>query len=163
MTQKAALPGPRYETLIRLLFTADTIWNLSRTFFARWKLSPSQFNVINLLHDLPAGLSQTALGRQLLMHRSNLTGLVDNLVRRGLVERRAVPDDRRAYRVVLTASGTKLIGEILPHYYRGAELALGGLTPEQATRLARELDEICARAGRTTLEIPVAAGRPRSR
>jgi len=163
MKQKPALPGPRYETLIRLLFTADTIWNLSRGFFARWQLSPSQFNVINLLHDLPEGLSQTALGRQLLMHRSNLTGLVDKLEQRGLVERRAVPDDRRAYLVVLTASGTKLVGEILPHYYRGAELALGGLSPERATRLARELDEICTRAGSAALEMPVEAGRPRAR
>jgi len=162
MKPTPAVPGPRYETLIRLLFTADTVWNLSRGFFARWQLSPSQFNVINLLHDLPEGLSQTALGQRLLMHRSNLTGLVDKLERRGLVERRAVPHDRRAYRVVLTASGTKLVAEILPHYYRGAELALGGLSPERATRLARELDEICARAGRAALELPVAAGRPRS-
>jgi len=162
MKTKPARPGPRYETLIKLLFTADTVWNLSRGFFARWELSPSQFNVINLLHDLPEGMSQTALGRQLLMHRSNLTGLVDKLERRGLVERLAVPDDRRAYRVVLTASGTMLVGEILPHYYRGAELVLGGLSAKQATRLARELGEIRARAERAAIETPVDAGQPRS-
>jgi DNA-binding MarR family transcriptional regulator len=163
MKQKPALPGPRYETLIRLLFTADTVWNLSRGFFSRWQLSPSQFNVLNLLHDLPEGMSQTALGRQLLMHRSNLTGLVDKLEQRGLVERRAVPGDRRTYRVVLTTPGTKLVGEILPHYYRGAELVLGGLSAERATRLARELDEICARAGHAALEMPAAANLPRVR
>lgn len=162
MKRKPALPGPRYEALIKLLFTADTVWNLSRGFFARWQLSPSQFNVINLLHDLPEGLSQTALGQQLLMHRSNLTGLVDKLERRGLVERRAAPDDRRAYRVVLTATGTKLVREILPHYYRGAELALGGLSPARASQLARELEEICGRAGRAAVEMPAEAGRPRS-
>ena len=162
MKRKPALPGPRYEALIKLLFTADTVWNLSRGFFARWQLSPSQFNVINLLHDLPEGLSQTALGQQLLMHRSNLTGLVDKLERRGLVERRAAPDDRRAYRVVLTATGTKLVREILPHYYRGAELALGGLSPARVSQLARELEEICGRAGRAAVEMPAEAGRPRS-
>ena len=163
MKQEPVLPGPRYETLIRLLYTADTVWNLSRDFFARWQLSPSQFNLINLLHELPEGLSQTALGRQLLMHRSNLTGLLDKLERRGLVERRAVPDDRRAYRVVLTASGTKLVGEILPHYYRGAELALGGLSPERAAR-ARPGTRRDLRPGRErALEMPIQAGRPRAR
>lgn len=162
MKRTPVAPGPRYETLIRLLFTADTVWNLSRGFFARWRLSPSQFNVINLLHGLPEGLSQSALGRQLLMHRSNLTGLVDKLERRGLVVRRAAPDDRRAYRVALTASGTKLVEGILPHYYRGAELALGGLSAERAARLTRELDEICARAGRAALELPVETGRSHS-
>jgi DNA-binding MarR family transcriptional regulator len=161
--QKPAVPGPRYEALIKLLFAADTIWNLSRGFFARWELSPSQFNVLNLLYDLPEGLSQTALGQQLLMHRSNLTGLVDKLEKRGLVVRRAVPGDRRAYRVGLTVAGTRLVKEILPHYYRGAELTLGGLSPAQAARLARELDEICSRAGRAALELPEETRQPRAR
>jgi DNA-binding MarR family transcriptional regulator len=163
MKQQPAVPGPRYEALIKLLFAADTIWSLSRGFFARWELSPSQFNVINLLHDLPEGLSQTALGQQLLMHRSNLTGLVDKLEKHGLVARRAVPGDRRAYRVVLTAAGTRLVEEILPHYYRGAELSLGGLSPSRAASLARELDEICARAGHAARELPSDKRQPPAR
>jgi DNA-binding MarR family transcriptional regulator len=54
--------------------------------------------------------------------------------------------------VVLTAAGARLMEQILPHYYRGAELALGGLSPERADRLARELEEICERAERAALE-----------
>ena len=88
--------NPRYQALIELLQTADTVWNASRVFFGRWDLGPSQFNVLNLLHLNPAGLSQTDLSRQLIMHRSNLTGLVDRLEKRGLVQRQEVATDRRA-------------------------------------------------------------------
>src|SRR5208283_3859752 len=90
-----------YQALVQLLRAADTVWNASRAFFARWDLSPSQFNVLNLLERNPRGLSQTELSRQLIMHRSNVTGVVDRLEERRLVKREDAADDRRAYRVVL--------------------------------------------------------------
>src|SRR5258708_4151957 len=99
----------RYHALLQVLRTADTVWNASRLFFDRWRLSPSQFNVLNLLEAHPVGLSQTELSRQLIMHRSNLTGLVDRLEQRGLVERKDLANARRAYRVVLSSSGAALL------------------------------------------------------
>src|SRR5260221_13601032 len=97
-------PGPRYQALIELLQTAESLWNASRFFFARWDLSPSQFNILSLLHDVPGGCSQIELSRQLIMHRSNVTGLVDRLEARGLLQRRPNPTDRRAFNVVITAA-----------------------------------------------------------
>src|SRR5215471_14015077 len=111
--------SPGYRALMELLRTADTVWNASRLFFERWELSPSQFNVLNLLQLNPEGLSQSELSRQLIMHRSNATGLVDRLEKRGLVERQSVAGDRRAYRVVLPPAGAKLLKDILPTYYEG--------------------------------------------
>ena len=51
---------PSYRVLMELLRTADTVWNASRVFFERWDLSPSQFNVLNLLHLNPAGYAAMA-------------------------------------------------------------------------------------------------------
>src|SRR5215472_17588421 len=123
MKGKPALskPGPRYDALIELLRTAENLWNASRVFFARWDLSPSQFNVLNLLQDHTDGLTQVELSRRLIMHRSNVTGLVDRLEARRLVRRKDDPADRRAFNVVLTADGRKLLRQIEPKYYRAAE------------------------------------------
>lgn len=129
----------RYEALLQLLRTADTLWNASRGFFARWNLSPSQFNVLNLLSDQPDGLSQIKLSELLITHRSNVTGLVDRLERRGLVARRDSPTDRRAYRVVMTSAGHKLIQAILPEYYRVADEIWAGVSPTRAKALASDL------------------------
>jgi DNA-binding MarR family transcriptional regulator len=141
-------PGPRYHALMQLLRTADTLWNTSHRFFERWDLSPSQFNVLNLLYSLPDGLSQTELSRELIMHRSNLTGLIDRLEKRRLVERREVAGDRRAYRVVLTVTGERLLDEILPRYYQGAADLCEGLTPKHATELASDLRQLALNAER---------------
>jgi DNA-binding MarR family transcriptional regulator len=146
MNQTLDVPGPRYGALMHLLRAAETIWNGSRVFFARWDLSPSQFNILNLLKDLPDGLSQVDLSRQLIMHRSNVTGLVDRLEERGLVQRLETPGDRRSYRVVLTAAGSELMREILPHYYFAAEAVWGSISVKQANRLMANLDDIIANA-----------------
>src|ERR1043166_3877653 len=132
------LPGPRYGALLQLLRTAEALWNSSRLFFARWDLSPSQFNVLNLLCDHPDGCTQIELSRQLIMHRSNVTGLIDRLEQRALLQR--TPEtDRRVNRIVLTAAGAKLVRRILPEYYRVAEMLWGQLPARRTQRLVADL------------------------
>jgi len=132
----------RYEALLQLLRTSETIWNASRLFFARWELSPSQFNILNLLGGHADGLTQTALSQALITHRSNVTGLVDRLENRGLLVRKAVPGDRRAYSVQLTKAGAQLVEEILPEYYARAEGAFEAIPLKELPQLNRQLAEI---------------------
>ncbi len=148
MKTKSAAAAPRDRALLQLLRTADTIWNASRAFFGPWGLGPSQFNVLNLLHLTPGGLSQSELSRQLIMHRSNVTGLVDRLEARGLVRRTEAAGDRRAYRVVLTAAGTRLMREILPRYHQGAERLWEGIPAERARQVVAELQRVAENAQR---------------
>jgi DNA-binding MarR family transcriptional regulator len=148
MKRKSPDEAPRYRALLELLRTAETIWNASRGFFAQWDLSPSQFNVLNLLRLCPEGLSQTELSRELIMHRSNVTGLVDRLEKRGLLERRDVADDRRAYRVVLTAAGRKVLEEVLPTYYDAGERVWEGFDEGRVDQITAELKEVASNAQR---------------
>lgn len=136
----------RYTTLLQLLRTADSILDASRVFFAPWDLSPSQFNVLNLLYGLPEGLSQTDVGRQLIVHRSNVTGLVDRLEKRGLVKRRALAGDRRVYQVVLTAEGSRVMEEVLPLYHRNAEEVWGDCTAKLLSEIQAQLNQVARNA-----------------
>ena len=144
MKKKSGAPGPRYAALLQLLRTAENLWNSSRVFFGRWDLSPSQFNVLNLLSEEPGGLSQTEISRLLIMHRSNATGLIDRLEERGLLQRRATPGDRRAYRVVLTPAARQLLARILPDYYRLAEQVWGDLPVARVSQLLVDLSRLDA-------------------
>ena len=146
MRPRANDQHPGYRALMELLRTADTVWNASRVFFGRWDLSPSQFNVLNLLRLNRVGLSQSELSRQLIMHRSNVTGLVDRLEKRRLLARREVAADRRAYRVVLTRAGTRLLRRILPRYYKEAVQAWGRLPARRAAGLIADLQQVSRKA-----------------
>jgi DNA-binding MarR family transcriptional regulator len=146
MTQKRGTASPRYQALLLLLETADRVWNASRLFFARWNLSPSQFNVLNLLFTAAEGRSQIELGRLLLMHRSNVTGLVDRLEKRGLVERLDVAGDRRVFRVVLTVKGRRLLEEVYPHYFAASERAWKGVADARIQETSAALRQVAINA-----------------
>ena len=154
MDHTATPATTRYEALLQLLRAADAIWNASRVFFQEWDLSPSQFNVLNLLHSCPEGLSQSDLGRQLITHRSNVTGLVDRLEARGLVQRMEVKNDRRAYRVVLTQAGSALLSQILPHYYKKADQVWERVSSGRISELLLALDLVARNASGVVRDSP---------
>lgn len=88
MKRKTPQPGPNYQPSVELFRNSEILWEASRVYLSRWDLSPSQFNILNVLCGKAGGCTQVELGRQLIMHRSNVTGLLDRLAARGLVLRR---------------------------------------------------------------------------
>lgn len=72
-------------------------------------LTLPQFDVLAQLHRDPEGVTSSELTRELLVTAGNVTGIVGRLSRRGLVERRPVPGDRRAARIRLTARDRKSV------------------------------------------------------
>jgi len=67
-------------------------------------LSEAQCQMLRLL-DPRAPVAMCRVAEALGCDRSNVTGIVDRLEARGLVERRADPSDRRVKKVALTAAG----------------------------------------------------------
>jgi DNA-binding MarR family transcriptional regulator len=70
--------------------------------------SPGRFATLTLIARNP-GISQTALSHANGRDKSSLTPVVEDLVRRGLVERKRMHADRRAYRLNVTPAGKKTL------------------------------------------------------
>ncbi|HJV27894.1 MAG TPA: MarR family transcriptional regulator [Aromatoleum sp.] len=64
-----------------------------------------RFDLMSQLYRYPEGLRMRAVSQLLMVTGGNVTGLTDNLVKEGLVERREDPTDRRAYFIALTPAG----------------------------------------------------------
>lgn len=73
--------------------------------------SPGRFATLTLIARNP-GISQTALSLANGRDKSSLTPVVEDLVRRGMVERKRMRDDRRIYRLNLTAAGKKTLTQM---------------------------------------------------
>ncbi len=73
--------------------------------------SPGRFATLTLIARNP-GISQTELSQAAGRDKSSLTPVVEGLVRRGLVERKRVRYDRRAYRLNLTPAGKKSLTQL---------------------------------------------------
>jgi MarR family 2-MHQ and catechol resistance regulon transcriptional repressor len=80
---------------------------------ARYKLTTPQFGVLEVLyHKGPMTIGN--LCKKMLVSGGNMTVVIDNLERTGMVERCPIPEDRRAIEVRLTAKGDQLIKKIFP-------------------------------------------------
>lgn len=108
---------------------------------ARHGLTLAEFGIVEALHHRgPMILGE--LQRRILVSSGGITYLVDRLERRGLVERRPAPEDRRARLAALTEAGTALVRGIFPAHAARIEQAVGGLDDEEkrvALRLLRRL------------------------
>jgi len=76
--------------------------------------------------------TQLAIAQQLGIDRTVMTYLLDDLVRAGLVERRADPSDRRARHVVATAAGRTRLAELDEEFRRAEEAVLAPLSAAEA-------------------------------
>ncbi len=80
--------------------------------WSRIDLTMQQIKTLAALWGQPA-LRMRALSDMLGVNLSTMTGIVDRLIERGLVERRADPEDRRIVLVQLTEAGREEIGRIM--------------------------------------------------
>jgi DNA-binding MarR family transcriptional regulator len=103
-------------------------------------LSHVQCHVLHLIEPgQPVPMSR--LADVLSCDASNVTGLVDRLEARGLLERRPSPGDRRVKVLALTPTGARLRGEMLRHM-TGHELPLSSLTADERRALVKLLERL---------------------
>src|SRR3954464_6512726 len=88
-------------------------------------LAPAQARALHEL-DLERPISMRELAERLKSDPSNVTGLIDRLEARGLVERRSHPSDRRIKGLALTSAGAKLRVRLFARLY-SAPLAVASL------------------------------------
>ena len=109
-------------------------------------LAPADAGILRLLR-ISAGLSQQELASKLGIHPSRLVALLDNLEKRGLVERRANPDDRRLYSLHLAKGGDEALNGISKVAREHQESLLSALNSEERTSLAALLVRIADQQG----------------
>lgn len=129
------------DLFIKLSRATDSLSSRLHQTLARSGLTPGQFGILEALHHI-GPMSQTEIGRKLLRSNPNITTVIDNLEKDGLVRRERQSNDRRVVLVSLTPKGRAMIRRIFPaHVGRITELlsVLTATEQEEMGRLARKL------------------------
>jgi DNA-binding MarR family transcriptional regulator len=109
---------------------------------AELDVSITQMKTLHVLADGGSELSVKELSDRLGLSLPGASRIVDALMRRGWLERREDPDDRRMKRVRITDEGRKVLARIEAARLAGLEDYAASLTPEQRTRLSSALSDL---------------------
>jgi DNA-binding MarR family transcriptional regulator len=89
-------------------------------------------------------ISQQQLAEKMRVNRSLVVGIVDKLERRGWLERRRDPGDRRSYRLQVTPAGQAAVQEMAPRVKEASAKMAARLTDAERARLHELLRNLIA-------------------
>lgn len=108
-----------------------------------YKITMQQYNALRLLRAAhPEGLVAGVIRSGLLDRTSDVSRLVDRMVKLGYVERRAIQEDGRVKKIFLTLRGLELLGQIRSVDKFTKEDLPKRLTDQEAQTLSALLDKV---------------------
>ena len=129
----AALPAVEAAAAIGL--AARQLHHRMERWCEREGLSETRLGVLFMLHHASQGLPLGVLAGRLLVSPRNVTGLIDNLERDGLVVRVPDPADRRSVLARLTRQGHERVAAMSEGTVRWQQSLLAGFTAEELAQL----------------------------
>lgn len=130
------------DTFIKLARAAESVNTRINAHLSDSGLTVSQFGVLESLYHL-GPMHQNELGQKILKSSGNMTLVIDNLCKRGYVERQRDTQDRRYIQVHLTDVGRALIEELFPLHVQRVVRELSVLSPAEQ----EELQRLCRKVG----------------
>ena len=111
--------------------------------YKRFGLSASSFNLLMLVkHGRdPESMTQREVGKRLVVSPSDMTGLIDRLEKKGLLER-APGKDRRSNLLRITPRGAALLDQVWPDNVRSIERLTQRLAKGQAHAIVQGLAQL---------------------
>jgi MarR family 2-MHQ and catechol resistance regulon transcriptional repressor len=124
------------DTFIKLTRATDSLQARLAQREAFGDLTPRQFGVLEALHHL-GPMRQGEICAKLLTSGGNITLVVDNLEKGGLVRRERSAEDRRVVVVSLTEAGREKISQVFPKHLADIVDEMSILTSEEQEELGR--------------------------
>jgi DNA-binding MarR family transcriptional regulator len=109
---------------------------------SRFGMTLARFDYLAQLYRHPAGLRMNVLSRYLMVTGGNITGLTDELAKDGLVVREDDPNDRRSFRVNLTAPGRRAFERIAAEHESWLVELFSGISAAGQEALFEQLGQL---------------------
>ena len=107
------------KTGTELMRTGSDLLAAFEAILSRSGLSQGRFLTLIVMNRTPdEAINPSSLAQKLGVTRATMTGLLDGLEKKSLIERRTTTEDHRKIGVRLTAIGRRTLDNILPDYYR---------------------------------------------
>lgn len=143
MNKNQVLPWdhPRFRTWIAVARACQLMQLTLARNMAHLEIKPPHLDImINLYRR--EGISQQELARKLLVGRSNMSMLLPQLEKRGLIERRADARDKRVLRLHLTEEGKSVTEQAMKIQTALIDSVMATSTEERCLMVADHMEKI---------------------
>ena len=106
-------------------------------------LTHTQFDIIATLGNQPH-MTCKQLGEKTLVTKGTLTGVLERLEMKGILERKLNPEDARSQMIGLTKDGQQLFEKVFPHHLDHLEKAFGKLSEDEMAEIQGSLKKLRA-------------------
>ena len=131
------------ECFLNLIRTTEMVRTAVDGRMRKFNLTGPSFGILSLLESAPGKrLTMNQIGEQMLVTQANVTGLVDTLECRGLVQRRSDPKDRRVRSIRITRSGSMKLRRILPGHTQFIHALFKAFTPAAKASVIAKLKQV---------------------
>jgi DNA-binding MarR family transcriptional regulator len=105
-------------------------------------VSPAGGLALGVLRDAGRPCSPNYISERLIVSRATVTGVIDTLVKRGLVRREAHPTDRRMVLVHLTKAGARVADRVRQTVHRAEVEWMDALNERERAQLVELLGKL---------------------
>ncbi|MGT2785530.1 MarR family winged helix-turn-helix transcriptional regulator [Streptococcus merionis] len=118
------------NSIIALRRTMHTVNLLESPLIKQHGITLTQFGVLEILYN-KGDMRIQDLIEKMLTTSGNMTVVIKNMIRDGLITREPNPNDKRACLISITDKGQEFIEQILPDHYRNIGNIFNVLTEEE--------------------------------
>ncbi|MDB5523208.1 MAG: MarR family transcriptional regulator [Rhizobium sp.] len=143
MNKNQVLPWdhPRFRTWIAVGRACQLMQLTLARNMAHLEIKPPHLDILINLYRRE-GISQQELARKLLVGRSNMSMLLPQLEKRGLIERRGDGKDKRVLRLFLTAEGKDITEKAMQIQTALIDMVMGSTTEARCLDVAEHMEKI---------------------
>lgn len=130
------------ECIVGIVRAGEAFVALANRALSGYQLSPAARQALAVLDGAGEPLSPTEIARRLIVTTASVTSLLDTLERRGLVERRPDPADRRRLLVAITPPAQAMVRQYVPEVVALQGAVMSGIDEEDRQQLIAVLTRI---------------------
>ncbi|MES2331955.1 MAG: MarR family transcriptional regulator [Bacteroidota bacterium] len=129
------------KAAVNLIFSAGWLNERIKAFLDAEDITPQQYNILRILRGSKTPLSTLQIRERMLDKMSDTSRIVERLQKKGVVEKKVCPADKRLVDIVISKKGLTLL-EKLDRKNGELDNILQSLNPEEAKALNSLLDKM---------------------
>lgn len=139
--QQQVFRNEHQKATVNIIYSANWLNERIKDFLDPEEITSQQYNILRILRGSHHPMSTLQIRERMLDKMSDTSRIVERLLKKGLVEKKVCPSDKRLVDVIISKKGIALL-EKLDKKNSKLDNILQGLTDEEAEILNRLLDKM---------------------